>query len=156
MIVIEREADLSVYADEGTRLDARVSKELIYTLFVPERQNPLHDGAVVLRSGVVASVGVFLPMSVNPSLDRSLGTRHRAAVGISEETDAVVVIVSEERGTVRVAINGELSEELNSVQLRRSLTDALTRTDGDSDTEEPVPDSSQHGSLIAGGDEETV
>ena len=156
LIVIEREADLSVYADEGTRLDARVSKELIYTLFVPERQNPLHDGAVVLRSGVVASAGVFLPMSVNPSLDRSLGTRHRAAVGISEETDAVVVIVSEERGTVRVAINGELSEELNSVQLRRSLTDALTRTDGDSDTEEPVPDSSQHGSLIAGGDEETV
>ena len=156
LIVIEREADLSVYADEGTRLDARVSKELIYTLFVPERQNPLHDGAVVLRSGVVASAGVFLPMSVNPSLDRSLGTRHRAAVGISEETDAVVVIVSEERGTVRVAINGELSEELNSVQLRRSLTDALTRTDGDSDTEETVPDSSQHGSLIVGGDEETV
>ena len=156
LIVIEREADLSVYADEGTRLDARVSKELIYTLFVPERQNPLHDGAVVLRSGLVASAGVFLPMSVNPSLDRSLGTRHRAAVGISEETDAVVVIVSEERGTIRVAINGELSEELNSVQLRRSLTDALTRTDGDTDTEEPVPDSSQHGSLIPGGDEETV
>ena len=156
LIVIEREADLSVYADEGTRLDARVSKELIYTLFVPERQNPLHDGAVVLRSGLVASAGVFLPMSVNPSLDRSLGTRHRAAVGISEETDAVVVIVSEERGTVRVAINGELSEELNSVQLRRSLTDALTRTDGDSDAEEPVLDSSQRGSLIPGGDEETV
>ena len=132
LIVIEREADLSNFAREGTRIDARVSKELLYTLFVPERQNPLHDGAVLIQGGQITSAGVFLPMSVNPKLERSLGTRHRAGVGLSEETDALVLLVSEERGTMTVAMDGQLSSELTSIELRRMLTEALTRSDADS------------------------
>ena len=131
LIVIEREADLSSFGGEGTRIDARISKELLYTLFVPERQNPLHDGAVLIQGGQITSAGVFLPMSVNPDLERSLGTRHRAGVGLSEETDAVVLIVSEERGTMTVAMDGRLSGELSSIELRRVLTEALTRADSD-------------------------
>ncbi len=134
LIVIEREADLSSFAREGTRIDGRVSKELIYTLFVPERQNPLHDGAVLIQDGLITSAGVFLPMTINPSLERSLGTRHRAGVGLSEETDAIVLIVSEERGSVTVAVDGQLSGELTSGELRRILTDALTRKDGEGDS----------------------
>jgi diadenylate cyclase len=133
LIVIEREADLTSFAREGTRIDARVSKELMYTLFVPERQNPLHDGAVLIQHGLITSAGVFLPMTINPSLERSLGTRHRAGVGLTEETDAIVLIVSEERGSVTVAVDGHLSNELSSGELRRVLTDALTRTEGDGD-----------------------
>ena len=133
LIVIEREADLTNFAREGTRMDARVSKELIYTLFVPERQNPLHDGAVLIQRGLITAAGVFLPMTINPSLERSLGTRHRAGVGLSEETDAIVLIVSEERGSVTVAVDGQLSNELSSGELRRILTDALTRQESDGD-----------------------
>lgn len=133
LIVIEREADLTNFAREGTRMDARVSKELVYTLFVPERQNPLHDGAALIQRGLITSAGVFLPMTVNPSLERSLGTRHRAGVGLSEETDAIVLIVSEERGSVTVAVDGQLSNELSSGELRRILTDALTRKEADGD-----------------------
>jgi diadenylate cyclase len=133
LIVIEREADLTNFAREGTRMDARVSKELIYTLFVPERQNPLHDGAALIQRGLITAAGVFLPMTINPSLERSLGTRHRAGVGLSEETDAIVLIVSEERGSVTVAVDGQLSNELSSGELRRILTDALTRQEPDGD-----------------------
>ena len=79
LIVLEREADLSNYRKEGTRIDAKLSKELIYSLFVPERQSPLHDGAIVIKGGRIDAAGVFLPMSVSPHLDRTLGTRHRAA-----------------------------------------------------------------------------
>ena len=133
-MIIERVADLSTFAREGTRIDGRVSKELMYTLFVPERQNPLHDGALLIQRGLITAAGVFLPMTVNPSLERSLGTRHRAGVGLSEETDAVVLIVSEERGTVTVAMDGALSNELSSGELRRVLTDALTRKDSESES----------------------
>lgn len=127
LIVLEREADLGPYTEESVRLDARVSKELLYSLFVPERQNPLHDGAVVIRHGRVHAAGVFLPMSVNPQIDRALGTRHRAALGLSEETDALVIVVSEERGTVSLAVEGALERDLKATELRKRLTDLLIR-----------------------------
>jgi uncharacterized protein (TIGR00159 family) len=130
LVVVEREADLSAYLEEATKVDARVSKELLYALFVPERQNPLHDGAVVVRNGRVAAAGVFLPMSVDPHIDRGLGTRHRAALGLAEEADAVVIVVSEERGTVSVAVNGNLEVDLQPSRLRDRLTDLLLRSGG--------------------------
>jgi diadenylate cyclase len=127
LIIIERDANLDAYMEESVKLDARVSKELLHAVFVPERQNPLHDGAVVVRSGRVAAAGVFLPMSVNPQNDRALGTRHRAALGLSEETDAVVLVVSEERGTVSVALDGRLERDLSDQALRDRLTELLIR-----------------------------
>jgi uncharacterized protein (TIGR00159 family) len=127
LIIIERDANLDAYMEESVKLDARVSKELLHAVFVPERQNPLHDGAVVVRSGRVAAAGVFLPMSVNPQNDRALGTRHRAAIGLSEETDAVVLVVSEERGTVSVALDGRLERDLTGQALRDRLTELLIR-----------------------------
>ena len=127
LIAVEREADLTPYTDEGTRLEARLSKELLYSLFVPERQNPLHDGAVVIQNGQLAAAGVFLPMSVNPAIDRSLGTRHRAGLGLAEETDAVVIIVSEERGAISIACEGQLEIDVSPNALRESLTNLFIR-----------------------------
>ncbi len=127
LIIIERDANLDPYMEEAVKLDARVSKELLHALFVPERQNPLHDGAVVVRHGRVAAAGVFLPMSVNPQNDRALGTRHRAALGLSEETDAVVIVVSEERGVVSIALDGRLERDLSAAALRDRLTGLLLR-----------------------------
>ena len=101
--------------------------ELIYSLFVPERQNPLHDGAVVIQAGKLTVAGVFLPMSVNPSIDRGLGTRHRAGLGLAEETDAVVIIVSEERGAISVACDGELDMDVSPSALRELLTNLFIR-----------------------------
>jgi uncharacterized protein (TIGR00159 family) len=127
LVAVEREADLRPYMEEATKVDARVSKELLYSIFVPERQNPLHDGAVVVREGRVAAAGVFLPMSVNPQIDRMLGTRHRAALGLSEETDALVIVVSEERGTVSVAMDGRLELDVKPAALRDLLMRLLIR-----------------------------
>ncbi len=130
LVVVEREADLSPYLEESTRIEAKLSKELLYSLFVPERQNPLHDGAVVVRNGRIQAAGVFLPMSVNPTIDRALGTRHRAALGLSEETDALIIVVSEERGSVSLAHEGDLTPDLNPSQLRDTLTTLMIKRPG--------------------------
>jgi diadenylate cyclase len=127
LIVVERTADLLPFLEDSSRLDARVSKELLYSLFVPERQNPLHDGAVVIREGRIDAAGVFLPMSVNPQIDRTLGTRHRAALGLSEETDALCIVVSEERGTVSLAFEGDLALDLTPQAFRQRLTQLLMK-----------------------------
>ena len=127
LVVLERDAKLDQYMDDSVKLDARVSKELVYALFVPERQNPLHDGAVVIRDGRVYAGGVFLPMSARAQVDRQLGTRHRAALGLSEETDAVVLGVSEERGEVSLAVDGRLERSLTSQALRDRLVELLMR-----------------------------
>lgn len=130
LVVVEREADLSPYLEESTRIEAKLSKELLYSLFVPERQNPLHDGAVVVRNGRIQAAGVFLPMSVNPTIDRALGTRHRAALGLSEETDALIIVVSEERGSVSLAHEGDLTPDLNPSELRDTLTTLMIKRPG--------------------------
>ncbi|MSP70676.1 MAG: TIGR00159 family protein [Myxococcales bacterium] len=127
LMIIERDANLDAYMEDAVKIDARVTKELVYSIFVPDRQNPLHDGAVIIRGGRLAAGGVFLPMSGNPRLDRAFGTRHRAALGISEETDAVVVAVSEERGIVSVAVDGRLEEASTDEWLRARLSELLLR-----------------------------
>ena len=90
LIAIQREGDLTQRADEGIRLDARISHELLFSLFNPDNANPTHDGAVIIQEGKIAAAGCFLPLTSNPRVSKRFGTRHRAAIGLSEETDAVV------------------------------------------------------------------
>ncbi len=121
LIAIEREADLSHFVDEGIAIDAVASKDMLFTIFLPEHQNPLHDGAVIVRKGRVAAAGSFLPLTINPRVEKSLGTRHRAAIGLTEDTDAAVVVVSEETGRISVAHEGELYSDLDANEMRAFL-----------------------------------
>ncbi len=121
LIAIEREADLGHYIEEGIEVDAVASKEMLFTVFLPEYQNPLHDGAVIIRQGRIAAAGAFLPLTVNPRVEKSLGTRHRAAIGITEDTDAAVAVVSEETGRISIAHDGELYKDLDANDMRDFL-----------------------------------
>ena len=99
--MLERDADLVDYLNEpGVEMDSKVSQELLVSLFLPDSENKLHDGAVIIKNLRIAQAGAVLPLSANARLDKALGTRHRAAIGVTEETDAVVVVVSEERGLI--------------------------------------------------------
>lgn len=119
ILVLERETPLDDYLESGTRLSARVSADLIATIFTP--YSPLHDGAVVIRGDTIVGASCILPLSASPRLDRALGTRHRAALGLTEESDALVIVVSEERAAISVAAVGELRQGLTPLQLRDVL-----------------------------------
>jgi diadenylate cyclase len=119
LIVLERREGLKTYIENGVLVDAEVSYDLLVNIFEPG--TPLHDGAVIISNHRVASAASFLPLSQNPELSRRYGTRHRAAVGISEETDALAIVVSEERGTIAAAVNGTLTGELDAKKLRDLL-----------------------------------
>ena len=106
LVVFERGAPLSEFIEEGTILDAAVSRELLYSISSASFENPMHDGALIIRDGRVWQAGAFLPLA--RAVDRSLGARHRAALGITQETDAVVVVVSEERGAVSLCFDGNI------------------------------------------------
>jgi uncharacterized protein (TIGR00159 family) len=122
LIVLERDADLAEFlGDPGVVLDARVTRELLVSLFLPEPENTVHDGAVLIKNLRLFRAGCVLPLSANAKLDKQLGTRHRAAIGITEETDAVVVVVSEERGTVALCFNGNIAQDLDAATLRKAL-----------------------------------
>ncbi len=123
LLVIEREADLTDFIEAGETLDCRLNKELITSIFLPV--SPLHDGAVVLRKGRIFMASCFLPLSLNPLISKTLGTRHRAALGITEETDAVCIVVSEEKGSISYASQGKISHDLEAGQLRKILMEAL-------------------------------
>jgi len=124
LIVLERETSLNDQIEAGTRLDSEVTKELLTSIFLP--QSPLHDGAVVIQDGRVASVGCILPLTLRNDLPEGVGTRHRAAVGITEETDALVIVVSEETSTISVVMGGEMMRGLDGPRLREVITDILT------------------------------
>lgn len=124
LVVIERETDLTEFVELGTNLDARVSKEILFSIFHPA--SPIHDGAVVIRGNRIVAAGCFLPLSLEPSISRTLGTRHRAAIGLTEETDSVVIIVSEETGGISMSIDGKLETHLDMGTLRDRLTDIFT------------------------------
>ena len=127
LIVIERNEGLRNFVETGTRLDARARSELLETLFSPN--TPLHDGAVIVRGDQIVAAGCILPLSQNARLAPALGTRHRAAVGISEETDAVAVCISEQTGAISVAWRGVLLERLDEGKLRSELSRILRLTD---------------------------
>lgn len=119
ILLVEREANLGELAESGIRVDARISSGLIVQIFIPP--GPLHDGAALVQQGRISAAAVFLPLTQNPRLDPSLGTRHRAAVGATEEVDAVAIVVSEERGQISVAEGGTLTRDLDAVMLRKLL-----------------------------------
>lgn len=120
IIVLERETELGDLIEMGTALDAKVSKEILTSIFLP--YSPIHDGAVIIKDGRIAAAGCFLPLTMSAAVSKTLGTRHRAAVGITEETDAAVIAVSEETGTISVAVEGKLTREVDAGALRRILT----------------------------------
>lgn len=121
LIVIKQRADLSTFVRQGVRLNAEVSAELLYAIFISDRDNHLHDGAVVIEGDRLTRASTYLPMSRSLTLSQRFGTRHRAALGLSEETDALVLVVSEERGSVSIAYAGRLEEDLDPRALRRRL-----------------------------------
>ncbi|HSU37914.1 MAG TPA: diadenylate cyclase CdaA [Polyangiaceae bacterium] len=123
LITFEQDANLDEFVGvhKGQLIDAQVSSELLVSLFVPEGVNKLHDGSVVIRNLRIAKAGVFFPMPEGRVMDQSFGSRHRAALGITEETDAVVVIVSEERGTISFCFNGNIATNLDGPKLHAML-----------------------------------
>lgn len=119
LIVLERETSLKDFIEVGTTLDAKVSRELLLSIFHPT--SPIHDGAVIVKGNRVAAAGCFLPITLSTELSRALGTRHRAGVGLTEETDAVAIIVSEENGQISLSVGGRLETHLDMGSLRDSL-----------------------------------
>jgi diadenylate cyclase len=123
LIVIERETGLKNFIDTGSKLDSRVKAELLYSIFV--QNSPIHDGAAIITGGRIAAAGCFLPLSKDPNIDKRYGTRHRAALGITEDSDAIVILVSEEAGEAHLVKNGKLTTNLNEQELRQSLAALL-------------------------------
>ena len=125
LMVIEREIGLRTYVESGVAIDAQLSYDLLATIFRPSA--PLHDGAVIIRGDRISAAACFLPLSMNPVLSTQLGTRHRAAIGITEETDAMAVAVSEETGSISLAVAGTIERDLTVEQLRDRMGTLLRR-----------------------------
>ncbi|HHT9134837.1 MAG TPA: diadenylate cyclase CdaA [Candidatus Avalokitesvara rifleensis] len=119
LIAIERKVGLDHFVEAGTRLDANISSALINTIFWPG--SPLHDGAVIIQEQKIVAAGCLLPLSDNPTMDKTFGTRHRAGLGITEETDAISIIVSEETGVISLAVKGQITSGLDENSLRKRL-----------------------------------
>jgi diadenylate cyclase len=128
IFAIEREIGLRNYIESGIPLDAALTYDLLVTIFRPG--SPLHDGAVILQEGRVAAAACFLPLTVNPRLSRELGTRHRAAIGLTEESDAAAIVVSEETGKISIALNGEIERGLTPDDLRVRLRSLIQQRRG--------------------------
>ncbi len=125
LIVIEREISLQEYIEIGVPVDSKVSKELLLSIFHPT--SPIHDGAVIIKNNRIVAAGCFLPITLGTDISKALGTRHRAGIGVTEETDAVVIIVSEETGNISCAIGGRLQSQLSMTTLREHLTEIFTK-----------------------------
>jgi diadenylate cyclase len=123
IVVLEREMGLRAYIETGIGLDALLTYDLLISIFNPG--TPLHDGAVIVQGNRIAAAACFLPLTVNPELSRQLGSRHRAAIGVTEDTDAVAVVVSEETGTISVVVGGRIRRELDGRSLKWALLEAL-------------------------------
>ncbi len=123
LVVLEREVGLNEHIESGTLVDAQVSRELLESIF--QSSSPLHDGAVVIRNGRILAAGCFLPLTTNPATKRAVGSRHRAALGITEESDALAVVVSEEDGQISLVTAGQMVRDIDATGLRRRLLEAL-------------------------------
>ncbi|HEX4914151.1 MAG TPA: diadenylate cyclase CdaA [Vicinamibacterales bacterium] len=124
IIVIERAIGLRNYIESGIPLDAQLTYDLLVSIFQPT--SPLHDGAVILQGDRLAAAACFLPLTINPRLNRELGSRHRAAIGVTEENDAVAIVVSEETGKISVVEDGDIEQDIDSERLRARLQSVVT------------------------------
>ncbi|MFQ5701500.1 MAG: diadenylate cyclase CdaA [Acidobacteriota bacterium] len=143
LLVIEREQGLRTYIETGITIDALVSYDLILSIFSPK--SPLHDGAIIVQDGRLRAASCFLPLTAHPTLSKEFGTRHRAAIGLSEETDAVAIVISEERGTISVAFEGHIIEDVDAIQLRDLLKDFLGVRLDEIDAEPAIAESAREG-----------
>ncbi len=125
LIVIENNADVLEFVESGTLVDAILDRDVLTSIFMPV--SPLHDGAVIIRKGRLHMAGCFLPLTLNPSISKAVGTRHRAAVGLTEETDAICVVVSEENGSISLASQGKIAHNLEASQARKEILEALKK-----------------------------
>jgi len=123
LIAFERGVGLNEYIEGGTKVDSRISREIIVSIFLTS--SPIHDGAIIVHQGRLAAAGCFLPLTTNPNVSKTLGTRHRAAIGLTEETDAVVIVVSEEDGRISLVQSGRLTRDLDAANLRERLQKLL-------------------------------
>lgn len=128
LIVLERDSDLTTIVEMGTELDAKVTKEILISIFLP--YSPIHDGAAIIRSGRLTAAGCFLPLTLSANISKSLGTRHRAAIGLTEESDAVVVVVSEETGEISLVLNGTIENNADAPALRKTLSELFVKKKG--------------------------
>jgi diadenylate cyclase len=150
LIVIEREIGLRTYIESGVPLEAHLSYDLLATIFRPSA--PLHDGAVIVQKDRIAAAACFLPLSMNPVLSTQLGTRHRAGIGVTEETDAIAVIVSEETGAISLAVSGTIERDLTVEQLRERIGELLRRYVPPSTLPTPMTNGSEE---LAGSEDDT-
>lgn len=135
LMLIENESDISDFLESGHVIDATVSRELILSIFMPS--SPVHDGAMTIRNNRITRAGCFLPLTLNPKISKHLGTRHRAAIGITELVDVLAIVVSEETGQISAAKGGKIFGNLDAVNLRKLLTNAYTpRKGGRKETEQ--------------------
>ncbi len=134
LIIFERDVGLKTYIESGIRLDARISYDLLVTIF--NKNTTLHDGAVIISNNRVAAACCFLPLTQNPLVSRELGTRHRSAIGVTEDSDAFAVIVSEETGVISFAIEGRLKRNLDGPRLRRMIQQAMEPWRSEEESEE--------------------
>ena len=119
LIVLERQMGLKNYIEVGHKIDSKVNAELIISIFLP--YSPIHDGALIVQKGRITAAGCFLPLTVDPTIKKSLGTRHRAAIGLTEETDSVVIVVSEEVQEVSLVVGGKMRQNIDGPTLRKLL-----------------------------------
>ncbi|WP_232700212.1 diadenylate cyclase CdaA [Brevibacillus daliensis] len=124
LIVVERETGLNDYVETGIPINGQVTSELLINIFIPN--TPMHDGAVIIRKETVLASGCYLPLSENPSISKELGTRHRAAIGMSEVSDGISIIVSEETGAISIASNGIVTRSINEEQLTQRMLERLS------------------------------
>lgn len=143
LIVLERQHGLKNYTDGSTELDAKVSAELLLSIF--HSTSPVHDGAVIIEGSKILSAGVFFPLTLESDMDRNLGTRHRAAVSITQDTDAVVVVCSEERGEISVVEYGEIRRNLTTQQLRERLYECFDLSKEPASVVVPNPEAPEKG-----------
>lgn len=124
LIVFEKETGLNDYIESGIPLEAKISSELLINIFIPN--TPLHDGAIIIRQSLIMAAGCYLPLSENPFISKELGTRHRAAIGMSEVSDAIAIVVSEETGQISLAINGQVVRDIKQESLISKLFEELS------------------------------